>query len=236
MLVAGGDGTLHEAVNALAGTGCALGILPAGRGNDLAEALRIPADPAAAARHFLRGGIRRIDLGIINGRRFAGVAGIGFDAEVALRTRAGGWSHLGRLAYPAGVVSTIVGYRAPRFRLSGDFGRREGRYLLAAVSNTGRYGGGVRIAPGSSPDDGRLDLCLVASVSRGRVLRVLPLAYRGAHVDLPEVEMIGTTGFTLESDRPCPMIADGEPAGTTPARISIEPRSLAVVTTFPGHE
>lgn len=235
VLVAGGDGTMHEAVNGLASTGCALGLLPAGRGNDLAMALGIPSDPAVAARHFLDGPVSRIDLGVINGRRFATVAAVGFDAEVAVRTRAGLWRHLGRLAYPAGVMATLVRYRAPRLTMAGEFGRREGRYLLAAVSNTGIYGGGVRIAPGSRPDDGRLDICAVAAMSRWRVIRVLPRAYRGGHVTAREVEMLEARELTIEADRPCPLIADGEPAGLSPARIGLDPLALAVVATIPGH-
>lgn len=235
ILVAGGDGTMHEAVNGLAGTGCALGLLPAGRGNDLAMALGVPSNPAAAARWFLDGPVARIDLGVINGRRFATVAAIGFDAEVAVRTRAGVWRHLGRLAYPAGVLATLVRHRAPRLTLTGEFGRREGRYLLAAVSNTGIYGGGVRIVPGSRPDDGRLDICAVAAMSRWRVIRVLPRAYRGGHVTAPEVEMLEARDLTIEADRPCPLIADGEPAGMSPARLHLEPLALAVVATIPRH-
>ena len=230
VLVCGGDGTVHEAANALGGTATVLGIIPAGRGNDLAAVLRIPAIPSAAVEVFLDGSVRRIDLGAANGRRFTTVLALGLDAEVALRTRAGVWSHGGRLGYVACAVSRLFRYRAPWLIVSGDFGRREGRYLLCAVSNTGRYGGGVRIAPGSSVDDGQLDVCLVRDLPRWKALRLIPLVLRGRHAGLKEVELLRSTWVQLESDRVSPIVVDGEPAGTTPARVTIEPGALRVMT------
>ena len=108
LLVCGGDGTVHEAVNGLAGTGTALGILPGGRGNDLAATLGVPIDPAAAARHLVANPIRRIDLGVVNGRRFGTTAGVGFDADVAMRTNRGVWRRAGRFAYLGGIVASLV--------------------------------------------------------------------------------------------------------------------------------
>jgi diacylglycerol kinase (ATP) len=229
VLVCGGDGTVHEGVNGLAGTDTALGILPGGRGNDLAATLGVPLDPIAAARYLIETPTRRIDLGVVNGRRFGTTAGIGFDADVATRTNRGAWRRAGRFAYVGGILASLVAFRAPHLRIRAGDARRDGRYMMCAVSNTGRYGGGVLIAPAASPDDGILDLCLIRHASRLRLLRILPAAYRGEHVRAAEVEMLRAVEVEVSADRELPIIADGEAAGTTPARISVERSGLLVV-------
>ncbi|HKP29976.1 MAG TPA: diacylglycerol kinase family protein [Gemmatimonadales bacterium] len=233
VLVCGGDGTIHEGVNGLAGTGTALGILAGGRGNDLAATLGVPLDPAAAARHLVESPTRRIDLGVVNGRRFGTTAGIGFDADVATRTNRGAWRRAGRFAYLGGIFASLVAFRAPYLRISAGNMRREGRYMMCAVSNTGRYGGGIFIAPNASAVDGMLDICLVTHASRLRLLRILPAAYRGQHVRAREVEMLRAETVEVVADRELPLIADGEPTGTTPARITVERSALLVVSRQP---
>jgi diacylglycerol kinase (ATP) len=227
--VCGGDGTIHEVARALAGTGRPMGLIPSGRGNDLAAVLRIPKDAAAAARLVVTGEPIRIDLGTANGTPFCTVAAIGLDAEVARRTRAGVWRHAGRAGYVAAGVVTLASFRPPRLRVTGDSVTRAGRYLLCAVSNTGQYGGGVRIAPGSSVDDGLLDCCLVAAIPLWRALRLVPEVVRGTHGRHAEVEMLRARAFGVETDRPLPLMLDGEPAGTTPVRFGVEPGALTVI-------
>lgn len=229
VVVCGGDGTINEAAGALAGSAVALGILPFGRGNDLARALRIPRRLDQAIGVIANGVTRRIDLGRVNGRVFCTVAAAGFDAEVAHRVRTGIWHHAGRFGYAWGVVRSLAALQAREVRLEGDFGTRAGRYLLAAVSNTGWYGGGVQIAPDASPDDGQLDCCLIAEASRLRLLRLFPRAYRGGHVDAPEVEMVRTRRLTATVDGTWPVITDGEPAGSTPATFEVLPGALSVL-------
>lgn len=228
VFVCGGDGTVHEGVNGLAGTSTALAILPGGRGNDLAATLGVPLDPAAAAGHLARAPVRRIDVGVVHGRRFGTTAGVGFDADVAMRTNRGVWRRAGRFAYVGGILASLAAFRAPRLIVTAGTARRDGRYMLCAVSNTGRYGGGIRIAPDASASDGLLDVCLVANASRLRLLQILPAAYRGAHVHATEVEILRGESVTIETDAPQPIIADGEPAGETPAMISVERTALLV--------
>jgi len=230
VLVCGGDGTVHEGVNGLAGSDTALGILPGGRGNDLAATLGVPLDPIAAAKHLVEAPTRRIDLSVVNGRRFGTTAAIGFDADVATRTNRGAWRRAGRFAYVGGIFASLVAFRAPHLCVTAGAVRREGRYMMCAVSNTGRYGGGVLIAPEASADDGMLDLCLIRHASRLRLLRILPSAYRGEHVRAAEVEMLRAAEVEVTADRELPIIADGESAGTTPARITVERGALLVVT------
>ena len=220
---------MHEAVNALAGTHTVMGVLPAGRGNDFASAIGVRGGVSAAVDVFLDGRVRAVDVGVVNGRRFGTSLASGIDADVALRTRAGFWRHTGRPGYVTCAVLRLLTYRAPFFTLTGDFGRREGRYLICAVSNTGSYGGGVPIAPGSSVDDGQLDICLVRDIPLRQAFRLIPKILAGQHTDATEVELFRTTSLEITSPDVVPAVADGEPAGVTPVRIAVEPGALRVM-------
>lgn len=230
VLVAGGDGTVGEVAGALAHSGRALGILPAGRGNDFAAALGIPRQVDRAMTVFLDGTIRTVDLGRANDRLFCTVTGVGFDGHVNERVATGVWRLLGALAYSVGVLVYLPGWPAPVFTLEGSFGRVERRGWLVAVSNTGRYGGGIRIVPDARPDDGLLDACLVGHTSRWTLLRLLPTAFRGGHVHHPAVALYRAEHLTLDADRPVAVVVDGEAAGTTPVRFAVERAALQVVT------
>jgi diacylglycerol kinase (ATP) len=230
LVACGGDGTLHEVAAGLAGSGTALAVLPAGRGNDFAAALGLARDVDAVARVTLEGRPAHVDLGELDGRPFCTVAGTGFDAEVARHVARGAHRGAGRWAYLVGALRRIMTYPAPRLRLEGDFGVREGRYLLAAFANTSRYGAGIRIAPGARADDGLLDCILVADLPRLTALRVLPSTYTGGHLRRPEVEVLRTAALRVEADRPVPLVADGEVLGELPAMVRVRPRALAVLT------
>lgn len=229
VVACGGDGTQHEVASALAGTDTALGILPFGRGNDLAKAMGVPGDVAAATEILRTGVIRRIDVGYANGTPFCTVTSTGFDAEVSNLTRTGFWRHLGPLTYPLGVVASLLRLRVPRMRVEGDFGVREGRYVLVAASNTGMYGGGIRIAPDSVPDDGLFDCCLVREIPRWKLLTIFPKAYAGGHVSHPEVEIVRSAFLRVTTVPEAPVIADGESVGRTPLEVSLRPRALGIL-------
>ncbi|MEK6689261.1 MAG: diacylglycerol kinase family protein, partial [Gemmatimonadota bacterium] len=229
VLVCGGDGTVGDVAAALAHRATPLGILPSGRGNDFAAVLGIPVDRDRAVDVFLSGVVRTVDLGRANDRLFCTVAGIGFDAEVNRRVQGWPWRLLGRWSYTVGVVAYLPGFRLPTMTVTGPFGRVERRGYLVAVSNGGRYGGGIRIAPDSSPDDGLLDVCLVGEVGRLELLRLLPTAYSGGHVLHPAVTMYRGDEIVVETDRPMPVVADGEPLGQTPVRFTVAPAALRVV-------
>jgi diacylglycerol kinase (ATP) len=229
VVACGGDGTQHEVASALVGTGTALGILPFGRGNDLAKAMGVPGDVVAATRVLRTGVLRRIDVGYANGTPFCTVTSAGFDAEVSDLTRTGVWRHLGPLTYPLGVLAGLLRLRVPLMRVEGDFGVREGRYVLVAASNTGMYGGGIRIAPDSVPDDGLFDCCLVRDLPRWKLLTLFPKAYVGGHVHHPEVEIVRSRTLRIAASPDVPVIADGESVGRTPLEVTLRPRALAVV-------
>ena len=225
----GGDGTVHEIVNALAGTDVALGILPCGRGNDFARAVGIPLTLEEAAAVLLQGHRKSFDLGKVNGRYFATVATLGFDSEVARLVYDGAVPFKGMAAYLFGLMRMLRVYRGVGLRMTGDFGTINETVLLAATGNTSTYGGGIKIVPNASPTDGELDICLVRMMSAGRILRVFPRVYWGGHLNHPSIFSYRTGRLKLETEKPVVLFADGEPVGETPAEITSEPGALSVV-------
>jgi diacylglycerol kinase (ATP) len=231
LLVAGGDGTLHAAIQLLAGTDCALGIVPSGRGNDLARSLGVPLDPAKAIEVAIGAVPRRIDLGTLGGRYFAGVAAVGFDGEVARFVQEHAALGAGPLAYPYAVLRTLLRFRPPHFRIEHDGGIEEGPGMLAAVANASCYGGGMRIAPSARLDDEMLDLVFVRAVGKLRLLRLFPRVYRGTHVGHPAVVVRRTRRAVIRLDRSSPIFGDGEPlaeAGPEGIEIGLRPAALRV--------
>lgn len=241
LLVAGGDGTVHHALQALAGAETALGILPLGSGNDLAGALGVPADLERAVDLALSAPVRSIDLGAAGGRYFAGVAGLGFDSEVnryanTIRRLPGG------LVYVWAVLRMLRGFRPPRldieFEGAGEGGQEgtappfSGPVMFVALANSPRYGGGMRIAPEARLDDGLLDCVVVRAISRPALLRVFPGVFRGAHVRHPAVTVVRAPAAALRLDRPLTSYGDGEPlveVGEQPVRFAVLPGALRVI-------
>jgi diacylglycerol kinase (ATP) len=232
----GGDGTVYEVANGLACTETTLGIIPVGTGNDTALNLGVPFDPLAAADLAARGTARPIDLGQVRTARgisyFVNVAGFGFDAEVSWRVSRMPLRKLlgGTTPYVAGVLETLLQYRAPRMRIVVDGHLIERRVFLVAVANNPSYGGGMRIAPNAQCDDGLFDLCVVNDLSRLAVLRLVPRLYSGGHVGHPAVELFRCCEVSADADRRVRCQADGESVGDVPARFEIVPGALRCVT------
>ena len=234
----GGDGTVHEVVNGLADSDAVLGIVPCGRGNDLARALGLSRDVKDVVNTLVHGVDRAIDLGKAGNRFFATVASLGFDTAVAQRMRNQGTGSMhiltrvlevgGTVSYGLTVLRTLFGYRSPFVRLRGDFGVFEGRVLLAATANAPFYGSGIKIAPDAIVDDGMLDVCIVVDVSRWTVLRMFLSAYSGAHVGHSAVRIVQTRTLQIESDDSLWIFADGEPVCEIPAKIEVVPGALKV--------
>ena len=231
----GGDGTVHEVVNGLVNSDAILGVIPCGRGNDLARALGLSKDVVDVVNTLVHGVDRAIDLGKAGDRFFATVASLGFDTAVAQRMRSQRAGFLtralevgGKVSYGLTVLRTLVGYRSSLVRLRGDFGVFEGRILLAATANAPFYGSGIKIVPDAIIDDGVLDVCIVADVSRWTVLRMFLRAYSGAHIGHSAVRIVQTGTLQIESDDPLWIFADGEPMCEIPAKIEVVPGALKV--------
>ena len=244
VVAVGGDGTVQEVLNGLiaAGLGAAggpleLGVVPAGRGNDLARSLGLPSAPLEALEVALGGTTRALDLGSAahDGqlRHFAAAGGTGFDAQVAftMADRRRAWQR-GRAGYFLSTLNELWRYRNRelrlRLQLDGESRELEGRFLFVAFANGPYYGGGMQICPGASIDDGLLDLCLVGDISKLGALRELPGIYRAAHVDHPLVALARVRKLTIEGEPGTRVHLDGEPFGELPVEVSVVPGAVAV--------
>jgi diacylglycerol kinase (ATP) len=235
VVVVGGDGTVSEVAHGVAGTQVALGVVPAGTGNDFSRALGLPAAVGAAARVAFGGCTRWVDLGQARiGERcvaFVNVAGCGFDAEVVRRTSTA--PHLGgTLPYLIGILRTLSAFRPRSLRFVLDGQQFERHALGVAVANGAWYGGGMRIAPGAAIDDGLFDICLMGQINPMQLLALLPRLYAGTHAGHRAVEFFRGRELRVEpvssADVSCQ--ADGELLGQIPVTFSIQPRRLLCVT------
>jgi len=236
LVAVGGDGTANAVANGLcrapADTRPALGFIPCGRGNDFAAMLGMP-DLDSALRALLHGARRRVDVGKTETGFFLGVAGAGFDSKVARRAQKQVPLLSGTGVYIYALVRTLADFRPIPARITYDSGTYEGSIMFAVVGNTDRYGGGMRITPRASLEDGLLDLCIVKEVTRLTLLRVFPRVFRGGHLDHPAVFYTQTKTVTIESSEPAELFADGEFIQPIPARIEVEPLALEVIVPSP---
>jgi diacylglycerol kinase (ATP) len=233
LIVAGGDGTMHLAAQGLAGTACALGVVPLGTGNDLAATLGIPPDLEPAVARALGGEVRPIDLVRVGETCCVGYAGVGFDSEV---TRYANQLKLlrGPLVYFYAVIHTLITFEPPHIRVEHDAGVFDGRAMFVVAANLPRFGGGMRIAPDAAIDDGLLDLVIVRELSRRALLAVFPKVYGGNHAGHPAVSISRTRRAAITLDRAMTLYGGGEPvrplaAGET-VTVEVLPGALRVVS------
>lgn len=234
LVVVGGDGVISLALQALATGDVPLGIVPAGTGNDHAREYRLPTgDPVAAADVIADGHTETVDLGRIEDasgavKWFGTVMAAGFDSLVSDRTNRMRWPH-GRMRYNVAMLAEISKLRLLPFRLTFDDGPEIRTDLtLAAFGNTRSYGGGMLICPGADHSDGLLDVTMITSASRTRLIRLFPTVFKGTHVDLDEVTTKRAGTVHVE----CPGInayADGDFALPLPVTVSAVPGALRLL-------
>jgi len=227
----GGDGAAHAALQAVAGSTTALGLLPAGTGNDLALALGVPKDAAAAARAIaedVTGGThRRLDAARTGDRWWATVLCCGFDSAVTDRANRLRWPR-GPRRYDVAILAELARLRPRPVGLTVDGVGSSEEVTLVAVGNTAWYGGGLRIAPGADPTDGLLDVVVIGPVSRRELVRTRPRLAAGTHVDHPAVTVLRGREVTLHGTG-LTTYADGEPVCGLPAVSVCVPGAVAVV-------
>lgn len=236
LLVVGGDGSFHYVAQGLVGARCALGVVPAGRGNDFAAELSIPSSLEAAVRFALDGPINSIDLGRAGDRYFTGYFGVGFDSEAAHIAQTAPAFLFGPLPYIYGVLRTLVTFRPPVLTVDREGEAFEDRAIFAVVCNISRFGGGMKIAPAACMDDGVLDLVVARELTRLQILRVFPKVYSGDHIHHPAVQTSRLRSARIGVDRPLIMACDGEPMGRLSEgeiEVSIVPGALRVVASRP---
>jgi YegS/Rv2252/BmrU family lipid kinase len=226
--VVSGDGLIGLVGGLLAGGSTPLGIIPGGRGNDLARVLGIPDEPEAAVDVLLADERRSIDVGEANGRRFLCIASAGFDSDA---NRIANEARLirGRAVYAYAALRALIGWRPATFELTA--GDREVRFkgYSVAIANSKAYGGGMFVAPDAELDDGQFDIVTVSGVGKLRFLVNLPKVFKGTHVENEEVEVFRAATVELAADRPFALYADGEYLTELPATVKILPCALEVI-------
>lgn len=237
IIVAGGDGSIYEAVNGIMGARHRgrLGVIPTGTGNDFAKACNLSLDwmsttSELASRIATGAGGRKIDVGRMNDRYFANGAGIGFDARVTKVARAFRWP-IGDLVYLVAIFRCMLdGIATPEITITADAVQWRGPVTLANISNGPWVGGMFQIAPMAKNDDGRFELVIADPVSRLRLVALLPKLLRGAHMNEPEISHAGVRSLLVEASEALPSHLDGE-VQTPATRFEIEllPKSLTLL-------
>ena len=232
-----GDGMIGAIADALRDVpGAVLGILPGGRGNDLARVLGIPEDPQAACATIADGAPRPVDMGEVDGRAFVGIASAGFDSDAnRIANEAPPW--LGALVYAYGALRALASWRPARFEIELDPPGERHTFTGYSVgaANSKAYGGGMYAAPGALLDDGLLEVVAMAHVSRRRFLSsVLPRVFKGTHVELDAVRVFRAAEVAISADRPFTMYADGDPIGELPVRVRAVSGAVNVIVPLDG--
>lgn len=191
VVAVGGDGTVNEVASGLIGSRAALGILPAGSGNDFAWQIGLKRNLKSDLETLIRGRIRNIDVGLVNDKYyFINAFSVGFDAAVAGRVRKYFNISSGFFGYLLCALKTLITYRQPEAEIKlDDHSPIKKEILLIAVCNGTTYGGGFRVAPAAKMDDGLFTVCFSDKISRSRALKNLPKFMRGRHTNLPFIHM-----------------------------------------------
>lgn len=231
-VVMSGDGLVGQIGGILAGGDVPLGIVPAGRGNDLARVLGIPTEMDAAADVVAAGHVRRIDVGEVNGHRFLGIASCGFDSDA---NRIANEAELirGNLVYLYAALRALAAWRPARFTVTVDGRAGEFTGYSVAAANNKAYGGGMYLAPDARLDDGQLDVVITGEVGKLRFLANLPKVFKGAHTDNEEVTILRGAEVEIAADREFAVYADGDHLADLPARVRVLPRALGVIAPAP---
>ena len=247
LVVVGGDGMAHLGVNAIAGTGVHLGVVPAGSGNDLARALGLPVgDVPAAVAMILRAmerGPRRIDAIATNSsvaparvpRWTACVLSAGLDAAVNARANTYRWPK-GAARYLRGVVAELSTFRPYDYRITIDGKTHEQTATLVALANAPTFGGGLQIAPDAQFDDGLMEVVIADALTRRQILRVFPRLYRGTHLSHPAVHVTRAREVTIEPGEgvaPPQAFGDGEEVSLLPLTATMVPSAVPLLAPTP---
>lgn len=238
LVVVGGDGTVNEVANGIAGTeGVELAVIPRGTGWDFVRTYGIPRDLDGAVTVALEGDVREIDAGRVTFRSwsgeeaqawFANVASAGISGAIAKRANESSKALGGKASYYWSTFAVFFGWQIGEMRVTVDDEVREGRMIDVMVAN-GRYlGGGMLMCPEAEPDDGLFDVLLIGDVTKRDLLFVLPKTYKGKHLPHPRLEPLRGRVVTVDADEPLPIELDGEQPGTTPARLEVVPKALRV--------
>ena len=228
VIAVGGDGTASEVAAGLAGTGKAMGIIPAGTGNDFIKTVRIPKDPEDAMRFLLDRPARAVDTGTINESFFLNVCGTGFDVTVLECAEEKKKKHRGLLPYFLGLLKAIRVYAPSELEIS--FGKQniKDNFLICSVANGKIIGGGIPICPEADPRDGLLDLMMIRNVPRWKIPFYLPGLMRSRVTKFEITTHVRTGAITIRG-KGLKFNIDGEIRRLEEGRFVIRPKSLMLI-------
>lgn len=229
VVAAGGDGTINEVIQGLAGSQTALGVLPTGTVNVWAREVGIPLDIHDACAVLINGQTRSIDLGCVNGQYFLLMVGIGFDAEMTQKVERKLLKRLGPLGYALAALWFGPGYRGFPVIMRRDDYAIKTRALQVFVGNTQLYAGAFKFTWQARCDDGQLDLCIVRKRNLAGRIMVMWDFFRRRDNRRRWVRYNTFTSITIETPHPIAFQIDGDPGGYTPAILEVQPRALKVV-------
>ncbi|HET6532366.1 MAG TPA: diacylglycerol kinase family protein [Actinoplanes sp.] len=236
LVAVGGDGTVHQALQAVAGRDVGFGVIPAGTGNDFAAGTGVPLDPMSAADAVaaaLRAGRHhRFDLARMTGtdgevRWFGAVLAAGFDAIVNERANRMRWPR-GPRRYDLAIALEMARLRPRVYALEIDGVDRGFEGVLVAIGNCESYGGGLRILPGADPADGLLDVLVAAPFGRVTLARLKPRLRQGTHVTDRRVTTYRARQVRIHADDIIGY-ADGERIGPLPLEVTCVPDAVRLL-------
>lgn len=244
IVVLGGDGTVNEVINGLnVSENITLGYIPVGSGNDFARGLGIPEKTEKALSAVLSPKkIVRMDMGVLSDgvrtRRFGVSGGMGFDASVCHAVSASRWKrilnriHLGKLTYAVVAVGTLLRNKPVRVELLREDGKKQvlDRMVFAAFMNLSCEGGGFRFCPDAAPDDGMLDIFLVAGIPKIKILFLLPSAYLGGRLNYHGITRLRCRNLRITAENSVVVHTDGETdTGWKKAEVRLLNKKLKVI-------
>lgn len=224
----GGDGFLGAAAAGARDSGAVILPLAGGRGNDTVRRLGLDLDPVKTIRNMAHLAVAELDLGLVNGRAYFGVANVGFDG-LANEYGNSARLNLGPFVYLYGGLRAFLEWRNVTFTLTVDGHQTVFGGWFVAVGNVGQYGGGLRICPLAKVDDGLLDVVSLGRASIPSVAATFLRSYRGSHLKQANIEFMRGRSVTISANRPLNVYADGEMVAALPASVEIAPRAVKVL-------
>jgi YegS/Rv2252/BmrU family lipid kinase len=228
IVAVGGDGLVRDIAGAAVATGGTLGIVPAGRGNDLARALRLPTTVDGLATLLLKGPAKAIDVLDINGTIVPGNVYAGLDSVANRIINDSRWVPA-MLLYRLAPIRAIATWRAPTFTVCADGVTTTVRAHMVVLANSGAYGHGLQIVPPAKVDDRLLHVMIVGNMPRRAVVSFMREAEHGAHINRPEVALSTAREVTLTADRPLPVCGDGDELAQLPVTVRLRPGALQIL-------
>jgi diacylglycerol kinase (ATP) len=238
LVVVGGDGSVNEVVNGIAGRdGVELAMIARGTGWDFARSLALPHKADRAIDVALHGETRAIDLGRVTyhgwsgGEEqawFANVASVGMTGAIAQRANDTSKALGGKVSYVWATFAVFARWTNGEVTVTVDSETRRSRMHDVVVANGAYIGGGMKICPEADASDGQFDVLLIGDLAKRDLLLTLPKTFRGTHLPHPKAELLRGVNVTVEAPEPLPLQLDGEQPGTTPVRFELVPQALRV--------